>query len=93
MASREELIKLPGVGRKMANVILSSAFNRAAIAVDTHVFRVANRIWPGQFLDDVWELNTDVEAGCQSLCLITSLVDFSWQRGVRADKSSLAAGC
>ncbi len=43
-ASREELMKLPGVGRKTANVILSSAFNRAAIAVDTHVFRVANRI-------------------------------------------------
>lgn len=37
-------MKLPGVGRKTANVILSSAFNKAAIAVDTHVFRVANRI-------------------------------------------------
>jgi len=43
-AIREELMKLPGVGRKTANVILSSAFNKAAIAVDTHVFRVANRI-------------------------------------------------
>jgi len=41
---REALMKLPGVGRKTANVILSSAFNKAAIAVDTHVFRVANRI-------------------------------------------------
>ena len=42
--SLEELIKLPGVGRKTADVVLSNAFNQAAIAVDTHVFRVANRI-------------------------------------------------
>ena len=41
---REELMKLPGVGRKTANVVLSNAFGQAAIAVDTHVFRVSNRI-------------------------------------------------
>ncbi|MDF2546255.1 endonuclease III [Anaerosolibacter sp.] len=40
----EELIKLPGVGRKTANVVLSNAFGVPAIAVDTHVFRVSNRI-------------------------------------------------
>lgn len=40
----EELQKLPGVGRKTANVILSVAFNQPAMAVDTHVFRVAARI-------------------------------------------------
>lgn len=40
----EELMKLPGVGRKTANVIASVIFNRPAMAVDTHVFRVANRI-------------------------------------------------
>lgn len=40
----EELVKLPGVGRKTAGVVLSNAFNVPAIAVDTHVFRVANRI-------------------------------------------------
>jgi endonuclease-3 len=40
----EDLIKLPGVGRKTANVVLSNAFNIPAIAVDTHVFRLANRI-------------------------------------------------
>ncbi len=40
----EELIKLPGVGRKTANVVLSNVFNVDAIAVDTHVFRVSNRI-------------------------------------------------
>lgn len=40
----DELITLPGVGRKTANVILSVAFDKPAMAVDTHVFRVANRI-------------------------------------------------
>ena len=42
--SFEELIKLPGVGRKTANVIISSAFGKPALAVDTHVFRVSKRI-------------------------------------------------
>ena len=40
----EELIKLPGVGRKTANVIQSVVCNKAAMAVDTHVFRVSHRI-------------------------------------------------
>lgn len=40
----EELMTLPGVGRKTANVVISNAFNIPAIAVDTHVFRVSNRI-------------------------------------------------
>lgn len=39
-----QLTALPGVGRKTANVVLSVAFDQAAIAVDTHVFRVANRL-------------------------------------------------
>ncbi len=42
--SREELVKLPGVGRKTANVILNTAFGEPTIAVDTHILRVANRI-------------------------------------------------
>lgn len=42
--SLEELITLPGVGRKTANVVLSNIFDTPAIAVDTHVFRVSNRI-------------------------------------------------
>lgn len=40
----EKLITLPGVGRKTANVVLSQLFNTPAIAVDTHVFRVSNRL-------------------------------------------------
>jgi endonuclease-3 len=41
--SREELEALPGVGRKTANVVLNTAFGEPTIAVDTHIFRVANR--------------------------------------------------
>ncbi|MBR2941994.1 MAG: endonuclease III [Clostridia bacterium] len=40
----EQLTKLPGVGRKTANVVMSCAFGQDAIAVDTHVFRVTNRL-------------------------------------------------
>jgi len=42
-STREELQALPGVGRKTANVILNTAFGHPTIAVDTHIFRVANR--------------------------------------------------
>ena len=42
--SREALTALPGVGRKTANVVLSNAFGKPAFAVDTHVFRVSNRL-------------------------------------------------
>ncbi|BAK77794.1 endonuclease III [Pseudogulbenkiania sp. NH8B] len=41
--TREELEALPGVGRKTANVVLNTAFGHATMAVDTHIFRVANR--------------------------------------------------
>ncbi len=41
--TREELEALPGVGRKTANVVLNTAFGQPAMAVDTHIFRVANR--------------------------------------------------
>src|SRR6516164_174270 len=42
--NREELEALPGVGRKSANVVLNTAFGEPTLAVDTHVFRVANRL-------------------------------------------------
>jgi endonuclease-3 len=53
--NREALEKLPGVGRKTANVVLNSAFGEPTIAVDTHVFRVANRtgLAPGKSPLDV----------------------------------------
>ena len=43
-ADMEKLTSLPGVGRKTANVVLATAFGQPAIAVDTHVFRVSNRL-------------------------------------------------
>ena len=49
-SNREQLEKLPGVGRKTANVVLNTIFGEPTIAVDTHIFRVANRtrIAPGR---------------------------------------------
>jgi len=41
--TRKELEALPGVGRKTANVVLNTAFGQPTIAVDTHIYRVANR--------------------------------------------------
>ncbi len=55
-----ELQKLPGVGRKTANVVMSVAFHHPAIAVDTHVFRVANRLKLA-----VGETPLEVERGLQ----------------------------
>ncbi len=40
----DDLLKLPGVGRKVANIVLANAFGKPAIAVDTHVHRIANRM-------------------------------------------------
>jgi endonuclease-3 len=53
--NREALEKLPGVGRKTANVVLNTAFGHATIAVDTHIFRVANRtgLAPGKTVREV----------------------------------------
>ncbi|MBP8173282.1 MAG: endonuclease III [Aeromonadaceae bacterium] len=53
--SREALEALPGVGRKTANVVLNTAFGWPTIAVDTHIFRVANRTGfaPGKNVDEV----------------------------------------
>ena len=55
--SREALEALPGVGRKTANVVLNTAFGEPTIAVDTHVFRVANRtgIARGETVEEVEE--------------------------------------
>jgi len=54
-ADREALERLPGVGRKTANVVLNTAFGQPTIAVDTHIFRVANRtgLAPGSDVDEV----------------------------------------
>ncbi|MDJ0922181.1 MAG: endonuclease III [Henriciella sp.] len=53
--TRDELVRLPGVGRKTANVVLNEAFGQPTIAVDTHIFRVSNRtgLAPGKDPDQV----------------------------------------
>ena len=53
--NHEQLVQLPGVGRKTANVVLNVAFGQPTIAVDTHIFRVANRtgLAPGKNPDEV----------------------------------------
>lgn len=53
--TREALEALPGVGRKTANVILNTAFGQPTIAVDTHIFRISNRIGlaPGKTVEEV----------------------------------------
>ena len=57
-SNREDLEKLPGVGRKTANVVMNEAFGQPTMAVDTHIFRVSNRtgMAPGKNVVDV-ELN------------------------------------
>ena len=58
--TREELEKLPGVGRKTANVVLNTAFHQETFAVDTHIFRVGNRtgLAPGK---DVLQVELKLE--------------------------------
>ena len=53
--TREELTRLPGVGRKTANVVMNEVFGEPTIAVDTHIFRVCNRtgLAPGKTPDEV----------------------------------------
>jgi endonuclease-3 len=55
--NREALQALPGVGRKTANVVLNTAFGQPTVAVDTHIFRVANRtgLAPGKDVEEVEE--------------------------------------
>jgi len=68
-ADREQLQRLPGVGRKTANVILNTAFAQPTIAVDTHIFRVANRtgLGPGK---DVLAVELKLEQVTPALFLL-----------------------
>lgn len=54
--TRDELVKLPGVGRKTANVVVSVAFGEPALAVDTHVERVSKRLAICRWKDSVLEV-------------------------------------
>lgn len=59
-AEREELVTLPGVGRKTANVVLSVAFNVPAMAVDTHVERITKRLGLCRWKDSVLEVEQTI---------------------------------
>ncbi|KOY80835.1 endonuclease III [Lysinibacillus macroides] len=59
-ATREELVTLPGVGRKTANVVLSVAFDIPALAVDTHVERVSKRLGLCRWKDSVLEVEETI---------------------------------
>lgn len=59
-ANREALVTLPGVGRKTANVVLSVAFNIPAMAVDTHVERIAKRLGLCRWKDNVLEVEETI---------------------------------
>jgi endonuclease-3 len=59
----EELTTLPGIGRKTANVVLSNAFGKPALAVDTHVFRVSNRLG----LADAKDVNKTEQQLCEAI--------------------------
>lgn len=59
-ADRDDLIKLPGVGRKTANVVVSVAFGEPAIAVDTHVERVSKRLGFCRWKDSVLEVEKTI---------------------------------
>ncbi len=63
----DELITLSGVGRKTANVVISNAFNQPAIAVDTHVFRVSNRIGLAK-ADDVLRTELQLQKAIPEEC-------------------------
>jgi len=59
--TREELIELPGVGFKTADIVLMYGFNKPAIAVDTHVFKVSKRIGLAYLKDNVEEVREKLE--------------------------------
>lgn len=84
--TREQLMSLPGVGRKTANVVLSVGFHKPAMAVDTHVFRVSNRIGlsngktPEEVENSWWRLFQRKAWRCSSLAYT------SWQKNMPFQK-------
>ena len=81
----EDLTKLPGVGRKTANVVLSNAFGQDAMAVDTHVFRVSNRI--GIVDTQTPEKNRVCSYGChtkEKMVSLPSFINISWKKNLQS---------
>lgn len=97
--TREELMTLAGVGRKTANVMLSVAFGQPAIAVDTHVFRVAHRLGlsdgktPDEVERDLCKAFAPSEYRDAHFLLIRHGRDCCHARGPECDKCSVADLC
>ncbi len=82
----DNLMKLPGVGRKTANVMLAVVWDKAAMAVDTHVFRVSNRI--GLTRNSKTPLATE-KTLMKHLVESASLADSSWPLCVQSQKAGM----
>ena len=84
----DTLVTLPGVGRKTANVLVSILFDTPAIAVDTHVFRVSNRlgIAKGKTPDEV-EKKLKKSNSYGTLECRTSLDDLAWSKNLQSTKT------
>lgn len=86
----DALISLPGVGRKTANVVLSVGFGQPRIAVDTHVFRVANRIGLVHEKDVLkTELALMEKDPRRTLVPYPPQLDFSWQTVLRRAQTEM----
>lgn len=95
----QELTKLPGVGRKTANVVLGSAFGRPAIAVDTHVLRVSNRLGlahsqdPDRVEEDLMKLIPEKHWTALTLALILHGRETCAARGPKCASCVLYSEC
>lgn len=97
--TRDELVELPGVGRKTANVVLGNAFDIPAVAVDTHVRRVSGRLEltehrePNKIERDLMELSPEAEWTFLSHGLILHGRQVCKARGPACDRCDLRPDC
>lgn len=97
--TREDLMRLPGVGRKTANVVLSQAFGKPAIAVDTHVMRVSGRIGlaasksPDKIEQELMKIFKEEEWGAAHLWLIHHGREICTARNPKCSLCMIKSGC
>lgn len=85
----DDLVKLPGVGRKTANVVRSVAFGYPAIAVDTHVFRVSNRLKLAEGTTPLEVEKVSRRLSRKGLVFRPSLAYLAWKTGVPRQETGL----
>lgn len=84
----EQLVELPGVGRKTANVVVSNAFGIPAIAVDTHVERVSKRLGLANWKDSVLEVEkADETSSGRRVDFNSSSADILWEISLQGTKT------